>query len=350
MKRIYLLLMLIFILSCDNSSNEMSTKLALDNFNYSDELKSTMKILSEKTPLCNYDVERVVVRSNKFVVTNKYIMPFLYFELLKYSTPISDYSKEDIEGFFYFTANQRATNYAIYLEAKQNNIEVSKDEINDKLEEIAGNHIEEFKDKMSKSSIKFEFVIEDIVQVMTVEKYKESKIINDVKISDDEIKNYYNSNPSIYMINPKVTLRHILFKTEGLNDLEKQEKLLKIQNVLKLARGGKKFEFLAKEYSEDETSRKNGGRLGEFVELGKLPKEFEDVILSTKIGDISDIVESPYGFHILKVEDIKSKSKKNIEDVKDQIQKILLVEKKNAKIDQAIKDIYKKYRIEEIRG
>ncbi|HPO51084.1 MAG TPA: hypothetical protein PLO89_12230, partial [Spirochaetota bacterium] len=119
MKKNFVLLFALSLISCSKSSTE-PIKLPTDLFNYTDELKSTMKILSAKSELCDFDKEVVLVTSNKFSVTNKYVVPFLYFELLRYSVPIADYPKEDVEDFFYYTAESRAINYALFLEALAN--------------------------------------------------------------------------------------------------------------------------------------------------------------------------------------------------------------------------------------
>jgi len=340
-------MIILFLFGCKKGSNEEIIKLPTDLFNYTDELKSTMKTLSEKSDFCNLDKEKVIIKSKRFIITNKYIIPFLYFELLRYAVPIADYTKEEIESFFYFTGKNRAMNYALYLEAKESGAKVTQDEINTKLLEISGNDIETFKNNMAKSSIKFEFVVEDITQVLMIEKFKESIVIKDVSVTDEELEEYFNKNPSIALVNPKATVRHILLKTEGLNETQKEDRYKKMEDILKLARGKKDFAALAKQYSEDTATKNSGGRLGEFVERGKLIKEFEDAVFNTKVGEISDIFETSNGYHIVKVENIKSQSKKKFNDVKDEIKEIILVNKKNKKIDETKKIIDEKYQITE---
>ena len=347
MRKMSILIFILILFSC-NKSNTDATKLTTDLFNYTDELKSTMKILSEKSDLCNFENEKVLVSSNKFLITNRYIMPFLYFQLLRYSVPISDYPKEDIEDFFYFTAESRGLNYALFLEALANGITASQDEIDAKVLEISGNDLENFKKNLEKGPIKFEFVVFDATQVIMIEKLKNEVVLKDITADEKEMIDFYEKNPSISLINPQATVRQILLKTNGLDQNQKDAKYKKIKDVLELTKT-KDFSSLAKKYSEDEASKNSGGKLGEFLEKGKMLKEIEDVVFNTKAGTISDIFETEFGYHIIKVEKIKSRGKKKYEEIKDEIENILLTDKKNKVIDEFKIKIEGKYQIKVLK-
>jgi len=307
-----------------------------------------MKILSAKSELCDFDKEVVLVTSNKFSVTNKYVVPFLYFELLRYSVPIADYPKEDVEDFFYYTAESRAINYALFLEALANGITVSQEEIDSKILEISANDIETFKKNFEKSAVKYEFVVFDATQVIAIEKMKTDIILKNINITEEEAAEFYQNNPSLSLINPQASVRHILIKTKGLTPTEKEEKYKLIKEIAETA-NLKNFASLAIKYSDDLATKNAGGKLGNFVEKGKMIKEFEEAVFNTPAGEISDVFETEAGYHIVKVEKIKTKGKKKFIEVKEEIERILLIDKKNQAIDKFKRDTEEKYQIKVLR-
>ncbi len=144
----------------------------------------------------------------------------------------------------------------------------------------------------------------------------------DIKISEEDILSYYEFNADTFTEPKKVKARHILFKLPE-NALEEKEKEVKekAESVLKEAREGKDFAALAKKYSED-TNAKDGGSLGYFP-AGRMVKPFEDVAFGMKPGDLSDLVRTPFGYHIIKVEDVKEAKPKALDSLRDRILKTL---------------------------
>ncbi len=144
----------------------------------------------------------------------------------------------------------------------------------------------------------------------------------DVKIEDKEIKDYYENNIDIFVQPKQVKASHILFKlAQDATGPEEKKVKDRAKTVLKMARQGKDFEALAREYSEGPTKSK-GGDLGYFSE-GKMIKPFEEAAFKLKKGEISDLVRTPFGYHIIRVEDIKEVRTKTLDEVRDQIVEIL---------------------------
>ncbi|MCP4669038.1 MAG: hypothetical protein GY849_22095, partial [Deltaproteobacteria bacterium] len=121
-----------------------------------------------------------------------------------------------------------------------------------------------------------------------------------VKVTDQEIEDYYEVNRDGFLEPKQVRARHILFKV-GQDATDEKEKRARemAKLVLEKAREGKDFAALAKEYSEGPSSVK-GGDLGYFSQ-GKMDKSFEDVAFALKKGEISDLVRTRFGYHIIKV-------------------------------------------------
>lgn len=161
-----------------------------------------------------------------------------------------------------------------------------------------------------------------------VTKISRMEIGNRVKVSEKNIIKYYKEHRSDLWKDGKVKARHILFivGNESTNSMRK-EKFQLAKNVLNKIHDGNDFAELAMEYSED-VSASNGGDVG-FVERGKMVREFEDAVFSLKTGQVSGIVETEYGYHIIKVEEVLLGKTLNFEESKDRIQQILFSQKQN---------------------
>ena len=136
--------------------------------------------------------------------------------------------------------------------------------------------------------------------------------------TDQQISEYYEDNIEKFRQEKEVKARHILFKLSKDASQEEEKKVKeKALSVLKMAREGKDFDTLAKEYSEGPTKDK-GGELGWFTK-GRMVKPFEDAAFKMKKGEISDLVKTPFGYHIIKVEDIKEAHTKTLDEARPQI-------------------------------
>jgi peptidyl-prolyl cis-trans isomerase D len=138
-----------------------------------------------------------------------------------------------------------------------------------------------------------------------------------VKVTDEEARQNYTQHLSDYRISDRVKVAHILFKTAGKAPAEVATIGKTAQDVLNQIKGGANFADLAKKYSED-TSASNGGELG-WVVRGQTVKEFEDTAFSMKPGQVSDLVKTVYGIHILKLEDKQMAHLQAFAEVKDSI-------------------------------
>ena len=138
-----------------------------------------------------------------------------------------------------------------------------------------------------------------------------------VKVTDEEARQYYTQHLSDYRISDRVKVAHILFKTAGKAPAEAAAIEKKALDVLNQIKGGASFADLAKKYSED-TSASNGGELG-WVVRGQTVKELEDTAFSMKPGQVSDLVKTVYGIHILKLEDKQTAHLQSFGEVKGSI-------------------------------
>jgi peptidyl-prolyl cis-trans isomerase D len=138
-----------------------------------------------------------------------------------------------------------------------------------------------------------------------------------VKVTEEEARQSYTQHLSDYRIPDRVKVAHILFKTAGKPPAEAAAQEKKARDVLNQIKGGANFADLAKKYSED-TSAAKGGEL-DWVVRGQTVKEFEDTAFSMKPGQVSELVKTVYGIHILKVEDKQAAHLQSFAEVKGSI-------------------------------
>ena len=178
-----------------------------------------------------------------------------------------------------------------------------------------------------------------------VSKISRFEIGNRVKVSDKEINKYYRNHQKEFWQDGKVRARHILFIAErNSSETNRRAKLQQAKKVLDELHKGKDFAELAMEYSED-VSASDGGDVG-FVVRGKMVREFEEAVFSLKPGQISDIVETEYGYHIIKVEEVVTGKTLTLKDAKERISQILAMEKQKQGYDDWMGELKKAAYIE----
>jgi peptidyl-prolyl cis-trans isomerase D len=159
-----------------------------------------------------------------------------------------------------------------------------------------------------------------------------NKIKSGIQMGHDELQTYYDQHRDQYRMPEQVKVSHILIKTplpggDGkVDETGVAEAQHRAEDLLKQVKGGAKFEEVAKKYSQDPGSAKEGGSLG-WIGKGRTVPEFEKTAFSLPKGQMSGLVKSSYGFHIIRVDDKQDAHLKTLDEVKDQIEPILKQQK-----------------------
>lgn len=172
--------------------------------------------------------------------------------------------------------------------AKKNNITASDAEIQKKIDDIKSRYPAGQFDALIKQQ---GLTMDDVKQIVTQQILLEKAIAPQVHVSDADIKAFFNKNHAAYDRPEQVRARHILVPD-----------LKTAQLVEQKLKQGQKFEDLAKEYSTDPGSKDKGGELGWFGK-GQMVPAFQDAAFSLPVGQISQPVKSPFGYHIIQVEE-----------------------------------------------
>jgi len=175
-------------------------------------------------------------------------------------------------------------------------------------------------------------VIEEAKRKIIISRLIKNEVDDKVSVSDEEIKSYYDGRSEEFMLPERWRASHILVDT-----LDEAEEIKERLNQ------GAAFEELARERSIDTTAKREGD-VGYFSK-GQLVREFEDTCFALEVGEISDIVKTKFGYHIIKLTERKSPELQEFEKVEGLIKKELSREKRQGLLDKLIKGLEDKAKV-----
>ena len=219
--------------------------------------------------------------------------------------------------------NQLVDRELIRAEAKRRGITVPDDAVAAKMAEVRKGfkNEAEFDQQLKANGLDAAAFERQVRDMLEVERVVEA-VTADAAVTDAEVQAYYDQNRKMYDRPQEVRARHILVKDEATAKLVQQK-----------AKGGADFAALAREYSEDPGSKGEGGDLGYFGR-GKMVKEFEEAAFKTPPGQLTGLVKTRFGWHLLKVEDRKEPRTQPFTEVAPEIRQNLTSERRRAAFTQ----------------
>lgn len=253
----------------------------------------------------NKSDDEPVAKVGEMTITDGNLNQYMYLYCFMQNIDLSKIGEEEREYIKSLILEDYISLNLIRLEYLDNT-EILPEDFEDAVEEFVSNVAEQEQAAayMKKYSISDEFLREFYKdQYYSMEFF--NKITADIPESDEEdARTYYDEHQNEFEID-EVTANHILVEDESL-----------AKEILQQLKDGDDFEALAKEYSIDGTAE-NGGSLGSFGR-GAMVQEFEEAAFALKSGEISDLVKTIHGYHIIKVTE-KKQGQEDFEDVKDLI-------------------------------
>ncbi|MGD9280765.1 MAG: peptidylprolyl isomerase [Desulfobacterales bacterium] len=235
----------------------------------------------------------------------------------------------------------------LFQESKKKGIEVKAEAVSDELQKIRQRYPnkEEFNKLLSEMGLTESDVRRQIARGMAIQQLIDKEVTDKIKVSDQETRSFYDKNPQLFQQPEQVKARHILIKVQAdAPDDQKAEARKKIEAVQQKVQKGEDFATLAKTYSEG-PSGPRGGDLGYF-RRGQMVKPFEEVAFSLKPDQTSEIVETRFGYHLIKVDDKKPAKKMTYAEVKDRLNDHLKKQKATSEADAYIETLRKGAKIE----
>jgi peptidyl-prolyl cis-trans isomerase C len=233
-------------------------------------------------------------------------------------------------------------------EAKARKIAVSDADVDAQVAQIRAQFPSEaqFQQALTAQKTTLEAVRNDTREGMSADKLVESEIASKVAVKPEAVTDFYQKNQDKFQQGPRVRASHILIGIpQNADAATKQQARAKADAILKDLKAGKDFAATAKANSQDPGSAPNGGDLGYF-EQGQMVPPFEQAAFALKAGEMSEVVESQFGYHIIKVADKQDSRVVPLEEAKEQIEQYLTQQNRHAETELFVNALRAKAKIE----
>ncbi len=212
----------------------------------------------------------------------------------------------------------------LYQASVKEGITVSQEEVDERFDEIRGQFPSEdaFQSALGQMGVTDKAIREELHGGLAVQKLIDMRFEKTGEISKEEARLFYDSRPEAFAGPEQVRARHILIQVQPDDGEEARQDALKtLEEIRVQGEGGKDFGELAGEYSQC-PSKNQGGDLGYFPR-GKMAKPFEDAAFALKPGEVSEVVQTQFGYHLIKLEDRKAEGTIPFEEVQERLRMYL---------------------------
>ncbi len=286
-------------------------------------------------------------KSSKLSISNEELDAELNKTLVQYAAQGRQVSDDEKAQLRTAILNQMVERLVMFAEADSLGIEVDKDKLEQEYQSIVSQFPTEeaFAQALKQRGYTAELFKEEMAGILRIQKFLEETVSSSIAVSEEEIQSYYEENPDYFGTPEKVSASHILIQVAPDADAAvKAQAMTKIEAVKAKADAGEDFAALAKEFSEG-PSGPSGGDLGSFGR-GEMVKPFEDAAFAMEIGDVSDVVETQFGYHIIKVTDKSEPGALSYQEAREAILGFLKQDKEQSAAADYIETLKEKYPIE----
>jgi parvulin-like peptidyl-prolyl isomerase len=323
-KPIVVALSLFFLLAaaCGSKAEKITLKAGTDAYELAEALAAKMPALAP-------DKDTIMVESKQFTVTAAEVILTIRNNLGIRADQLKDFDAGQIKEIIERGATQVGERKLLLAAAKKAGTVVPDADFEKELQEEFGRagSEEAYLQALGQAGVPIEHVKKSMRESMIIDTYLTDLMQEAITVTDEQVMKAYEEDRT-------ASVRHILLLTQGKSDEEKAELRKKMEGLLVRARAGEDFAALAEEFSEDPGSRENGGLYEDFGR-GRMVKPFEDASFAVAVGGISDIVETDYGYHIIKVVDRK-KEIRPLEEVRAELEAQLKETRENAFVQDHI--------------
>jgi len=190
-------------------------------------------------------------------------------------------------------------------------------------------------------------LLSNLIDQFLSQEYLNKVVIANVTVSDEEIKKYYSEHLKEFQIPEALKVRHIFVSAPKEAAVELREKAkIKAEGILQLITKGEDFAKIALEQSEDTDSASKGGELG-YITAGKTNSiEFEKAVFALKTGEVSKVIETPFGYHIIRADDRKDARTATLDEAREYITNQLKEENSKQKVQDFLDKLTKETGLE----
>lgn len=234
-----------------------------------------------------------------------------------------------------------------YQDALAKGLKPDKKETAKELERIVAGYKskKEYKKVLENAGFTEESLKRFLERAKVAEKIKKREVDDKVRVTDEAVKEYYEKNRSMYLKPEEYKASHILIKVAPAATAEEKDKLkARAEALLKRVMGGEDFADVAAAESED-SSRILGGNIGSF-HAGQTVPEFEEAVKKLKVGEVSGVVQTMYGFHIIKLTAKKESRQIPFEEIREKVKSQMIEREKKRLTEEWMNGLKSRAKIE----
>jgi peptidyl-prolyl cis-trans isomerase C len=235
----------------------------------------------------------------------------------------------------------------LYQQSQKEGVKVDKQTVNEQIKAIKKRFPDEaaYKKALKGMDVSEKDIRVQIQRGLAINQLIDTNVRQKITVTENESKKFYDNNPNMFKQPEQAKASHILIKVApDAEESIKNQARKKIETIQKKVRQGEDFGLLAKANSEGPTA-KRGGDLGYFGR-GQMVKPFEDAAFALKVGEVSKIVETRFGYHLIKLTDKKPARTIPYKEVQQSLEQHLKNEKEKAEIQGYIENLKKSATIE----
>ena len=309
-------------------------------------------------PKLNIEIPELVARVNGVDIESKYVEFRLNQILRKVPRPLTVKEKTSIAKDL---IEKEVVRELVSQQGKKENLEIDSKIIEKEMESLRSSYSSE--EDFTKALKARNITLEDIKKSMQIDinarQLLNAQIKGKINISDEEVRKYYDNNKLNFVRPEAYHTRHILaaffppeaLRSQTIQELQKNKEYFariaeeKIDKVIAELKKGIDFEEVAKNQSDDESSRENGGDL-DFIYKGVFDASFDEAAGKLKPGEISGKVKTRFGFHVLQLVKTKPSETAPFDEMKPGIQKHLFLEEAKKQVSSYVEELKKEAKIE----
>ncbi len=181
---------------------------------------------------------------------------------------------------------------------------------------------------------------------MVIEELIRSQVYDQVNVSEEDMREFYDNNPQYFQQDDQVAARHIIFTTDGVEEGERAALREELEGIRQEIVDGADFSEMAREHSQGPTAA-NGGDLGTFGR-GQMVPEFENAAFELEVGEISPVIETQFGYHILQVTERVPAQTQSYDEAQERIRQFLTEEERNSGAQAYVTELREDAEVEEL--
>lgn len=302
---------------------------------------------AEASPPAAADVPDVVARIDGDPVTKRELLTRAQnMRLQAMQSGVEDPSRQ--ESFLLFVLDAMIGERLFYADSLERGLGVSDSQVDEKVAAVveAYGGSEAFEKALVSQGLDRDFIRQQVKQDMTIDKVMQGEIIPTITVDEEEMQAYYDRFNSQMQVPATYRVRHVMKKPDPASgDAGRAAARSQLEALRQQLAEGADFAALAKEHSDDERTREQGGEMPWIVLTGR-ENNFEPAVAELEVGEISGVVETPAGLHLIELLEKRPERVQTFEEAKEEIGNVLAAHKAREVIQGRVKELWEQAEVD----